>query len=161
VSIDALQQVQVAIAPYDVRQGNFVGAGINMVTKSGANQFSGSIFYNTRNNDYVGTHAGPNKFNPGTFDYTNIGVSLGGPIIKNKLFFFANYEDDKQTQPGTTFIANTGGQPVGGTTTRVLASDLDALSSYLQTNFDYAAGPYQGYDSEPPRRVSSRAPTST
>src|SRR5580765_6578750 len=80
VSIDALQQVQVAIAPYDVRQGNFVGAGVNMVTKSGANQFSGSMFYNTRNNDYVGTHAGPNTFNPGTFDYTNIGVSLGGPI---------------------------------------------------------------------------------
>ncbi len=146
VSIDALQQVQVAIAPYDVRQGNFVGAGINMVTKGGANQFSGSMFYNTRNNDYVGTHAGPNTFNPGTFDYTNIGVSLGGPIIKNKLFFFANYEDDKQTQPGTTFIANSGADSVKGTTTRVLASDLDALSNYLQTNFGYATGPYQNYD---------------
>jgi carboxypeptidase family protein len=146
VSIDALEQVQVAIAPYDVRQGNFVGAGINMVTKSGRNEFGGSMFYNTRSNDYVGTHAGPNTFNPGTFDYTNIGVSLGGPIIKNKLFFFANYEDDKQTQPGTTFIANTGTDSVKGNTTRVQASDLDALSSYLQTNFGYATGPYQHYD---------------
>jgi carboxypeptidase family protein len=147
VSIDALQQVQVAIAPYDVRQGNFVGAGVNMVTKSGANAFSGSMFYNMRNNDYVGTQAGPNKFNPGTFDYTNIGVSLGGPIIKNKLFFFANYEDDKQTQPGTTFTArNSLTDSVGGTTTRVLASDLDSLSSYLRNSFDYETGPYQGYD---------------
>ncbi|HEV2671104.1 MAG TPA: carboxypeptidase regulatory-like domain-containing protein, partial [Gemmatimonadales bacterium] len=146
ISLDALQQVQVAIAPYDVRQGNFVGAGINMVTKSGTNQFSGSLFYNTRNNDNVGTQAGPNKFNPGTFEYKNIGVSLGGPIIKNKLFFFASYEDDKQTQPGTTFVANSGTDSVTGTHTRVLASDLDALSSYLQTNFNYATGPYQNYD---------------
>ncbi|HJS42376.1 MAG TPA: carboxypeptidase regulatory-like domain-containing protein [Gemmatimonadales bacterium] len=147
VSMDALQQVQVAIAPYDVRQGNFVGAGVNMVTKSGANAFSGSVFYNMRNNDYVGTQAGPNKFNPGTFDYTNIGISLGGPIIRNKLFFFANYEDDKQTQPGTTFTArNSLTDSVQGTTTRVLASDLDSLSSFLRNNFDYETGPYQGYD---------------
>ena len=152
VSIDALQQVQVAIAPYDVRQGNFVGAGINMVTKSGTNQFSGSMFYNTRNNDYVGTHAGPNTFNPGTFDYTNIGAAVGGPIIQNKLFFFASYEDDKQTQPGTTFLANPGGQPATGSMTRVLASDLDSLSRYLQNSFSYTTGPYQKYDFHIPSR---------
>jgi hypothetical protein len=99
ISLDALEQVQVAIAPYDVRQGNFVGAGINMVTKSGGNQFTGSMFYNLRSNDYVGTHAGPNPFNPGTFDYKIIGVSVGGPIIKNRLFFFGSYEDDHQTAP--------------------------------------------------------------
>ena len=150
ISLDALEQVQVAVAPYDVRQGNFVGAGINMVTKSGGNQFTGTMFYNTRNADYVGTKAGPNTFNPGTFEYRNIGIAVGGPIIRNKLFFFASYEDDKQTAPGTTFTANTGGQPVAGTTTRVLASDLDALSTYLQTNFGYDPGPYQGYDFKVP-----------
>ena len=150
ISLDALQQVQVAIAPYDVRQGNFVGAGINMVTKSGTNQFSGSMLYNTRNNDYVGTHAGPNTFNPGTFDYKDIGVALGGPIIKNKLFFFASYEDDHQTQPGTTFLANPGGAPATGNMTRVLASDLDSLSRYLQNNFSYTTGPYQNYDFRTP-----------
>jgi len=146
ISIDALEQVQVAIAPYDVRQGNFVGAGVNMVTKSGGNRFSGSMFYNTRNNNYVGTHAGPNTFDPGTFEYRNIGIALGGPVIKNKLFFFASYEDDKQTQPGTTFRAATSPTDTGANVTRVLASDLDALSSYLQTNFNYATGPYEGYD---------------
>jgi hypothetical protein len=150
VSLDALEQLQVNIAPYDVRQGNFVGAGINMVTKSGTNEFTGSIFYNTRNNDFVGTEAGPNTFNPGTFKYHNIGIALGGPIIRNRLFFFGSFENDGQTQPGTTFLANTGGQPVGGNTTRVLASDLDALSTYLQTNFNYATGPYQGYDFKVP-----------
>src|SRR6266850_4087851 len=105
ISMDALEQVQVSIAPYDVRQGNFVGAGINMVTKSGANDFTGSAFYNTRNNSgfFVGRQAGNNRFNPGTFQYRDIGVSLGGPIIRNKLFFFSSFEDDRQTQPGTTF----------------------------------------------------------
>src|SRR5213593_4553611 len=101
VSLDALEQLQVNIAPYDVRQGNFVGAGINMVTKSGTNDFTGSAFYNTRSNDFVGTQAGPNKFNPGTFKYHNISGSIGGPIIRNKLFFFGNYENDGQTNPGT------------------------------------------------------------
>lgn len=152
ISMDALEQVQVNIAPFDVRQGNFVGAGINMVTKSGANDFTGSVFYNTRNNDFVGTHAGPNTFNPGTFEYRDIGISLGGPIIRNRLFFFTSFEDDKQTAPGTTFLANSGTDSVTGVHTRVLASDLDALSTYLQSNFSYATGPYQGYDFKTPSR---------
>jgi hypothetical protein len=146
VSLDALEQLQVNIAPYDVRQGNFVGAGINMVTKSGTNEYSGSVFYNTRNNDFVGTHAGRNTFNPGTFKYHDIGVALGGPIIRNRFFFFGSFESDGQTTPGTTFLANTGTDSVTGNRTRVLASDLDALSAFLQTNFNYATGPYQGYD---------------
>ena len=146
VSLDALDQIEVNVAPYDVRQGNFVGAGINMVTKSGTNDFRGSLYYNARNNHFVGTHAGANTFNPGTFKYNDIGVNLGGPIIKDRLFFFASYENDAQTAPGTTFLANTGTQTVGGNITRVLASDLDALSSYLQSNFNYTTGPYQGYD---------------
>ncbi|HLZ46336.1 MAG TPA: carboxypeptidase regulatory-like domain-containing protein [Gemmatimonadales bacterium] len=150
ISLDALEQIQVNIAPYDVRQGNFVGAGINMVTKSGTNQFTGSAFYNTRSNSFVGTQAGPNAFNPGTFQYHDVGFALGGPIVKNKLFFFGSYEDDAATAPGTTFLANTGGQTVGGSVTRVLASDLDALSTFLKTNFNYTTGPYQNYDFKTP-----------
>src|SRR5881396_1462742 len=127
VSLDALEQVQVNIAPYDVRQGNFVGAGVNMVTKSGGNDFTGSVFYNTRSNDFVGTQAGPNKFKPGTFQYHDVGISLGGPIIRNKLFFFTSFEDDRQTAPGTTFTAWDGvPADTGANITRVLASDLDA-----------------------------------
>src|SRR6266516_4774472 len=151
ISIDALEQVQVSIAPYDVRQGNFVGAGVNMVTKSGTNSFSGSTFYNTRSNDFVGTQAGPNQFNPGTFQYHDVGIALGGPIIKNKLFFFGSFEDDAQTAPGTTFRATTGAPgDTGSSVTRVLASDLDALSTFLQSNFSYTTGPYQGYDFRTP-----------
>ncbi|HMA42016.1 MAG TPA: carboxypeptidase regulatory-like domain-containing protein [Gemmatimonadales bacterium] len=150
ISLDALEQLQVNIAPFDVRQGNFVGANINMATKSGTNQFRGSAYFNSRNDQFVGTKAGPNKFNPGTFKYHEVGLALGGPIIKNRLFFFGSYEDDGQTLPGTTFLANNGSTPVGGNITRVLASDLDALSSYLVTNFNYDPGPYQGYDFKVP-----------
>src|SRR5437773_6300032 len=150
ISLDALEQLQVNVAPYDVRQGNFVGAGINMVTKSGTNDVTGSIFYNTRSDNFVGTEAGPNTFNPGTFKYHDIGVALGGPIIRDRLFFFGSFENDGQTNPGTTFRANSGTDSVTGNTTRVLASDLDALSTYLKNNFNYVTGPYQGYDFKVP-----------
>ncbi|PYO87801.1 MAG: hypothetical protein DMD66_09450, partial [Gemmatimonadetes bacterium] len=153
ISLDALEQIQVNIAPYDVRQGNFVGAGINMVTKSGTNQFTGSAFYNSRSNSFVGTQAGPNTFKPGTFQYHDVGIALGGPIIKNRLFFFGSFEDDANTAPGTTFRATTGAPgDTGSNVTRVLASDLDALSAYLQSKFSYTTGPYQNYDFKTPSR---------
>ena len=150
VSLDALEQIEVNVAPFDVRQGNFVGAGVNMVTKSGTNDFTGSVYYGFRSSRYVGTQAGPNTFTSGTFDYHNVGVNIGGPILKNKLFFFTSWEQDLQTTPGTTFRANNGTlanpEPVTGNVTRVLASDLNTLSTYLKNNFSYNTGPYQGYN---------------
>jgi hypothetical protein len=150
VSLDAIEQVQVSLAPYDVRLGNFIGAGINAVTKSGTNEYTGSAYYDWRASGLVGTKAKDNIVSPGTFTYDLIGARLSGPIIKDKLFFFFSYEKDDQKLPGTTFTANTGGQPVGGQVTRVLASELDALSGFLSKNFGYNTGPYQGYNSEIP-----------
>jgi hypothetical protein len=152
ISTAAVEEIEVNAAPYDVRQGHFVGAGVNMVTRSGGNSFHGSGYYWFRNDGLVGTNAKGNTFTPGTFDYKRYGGLLSGPIISDKLFFFGSYENDKFTQPGTTFVANTGGQPVGGNITRVLASDLDALSTYLKTNFGYNTGPYQGYSFETPAK---------
>lgn len=150
ISLDAIEQVQINIAPYDVRQGNFVGAGVNTVTRSGGNDFSGSVYYNYRHQGLVGQDAGNLKYNPGVFKYNLIGVRLGGPIIPNKLFFFGSFEKDEDIRPGTTFRANKGGEQSVGSVTRVLASDLDALSIYLKNNFGYETGPYQGYDHETP-----------
>jgi outer membrane receptor protein involved in Fe transport len=152
ISTAAVQEIQINSAPYDVRQGHFVGAGVNTITRSGTNQFHGSGYYWWRNDGLVGTEAKGNAYNPGTFDYNRYGGWLSGPIVKDKLFFFASYENDKFTQPGTTFQANTGGQAVGGNTTRVLASDLDTLSSYLKSNFGYDTGAYQGYPFETPAK---------
>ncbi len=152
ISTEAIEQIQVNVAPYDVRQGNFVGAGVNMVTRSGGNQFRGSVYYWFRDNGLVGTKAGANTYNPGTFNSHRWGGWVSGPVIKDKLFFFGSIEDDSLKQPGTTFAANTGGQAAAGNTTRVLASDLDQLSSYLQTNFKYDTGPYQNYDFATPAK---------
>lgn len=152
ISIDAIEQVQVNVAPFDVKQGNFAGAGVNTVTKSGTNSFAGSLYYLGRNQDLVGTKAGDNAFDPGVFSFRQFGGSLGGPIIKDRLFFFVSYEDDANSQPATNFVANSGNDPVEGNVTRVLASDLTTFSTYLKTNFDYETGPYTGWNLEVPSR---------
>lgn len=150
ISLEAIEQVQVNVAPYDVRQGNFVGAGVNTVTRSGTNEFRGSLYTQFRDEGLVGTQAGESDFNPGTFSYNQYGGWLSGPIVQDKLFFFGSYEGDALTEPGTTFRANQGGEPIAGGVTRVLASDLNALSQFLATNFNYETGPYEGYDHETP-----------
>jgi len=152
ISINAIEQVQVNIAPFDVRQGNFVGAGVNTVTRSGTNQFRGEAFYQFRNEGLVGTEAKDFAVNPGTFNYKNYGGSGSGPIVRNRLFVFGNYEEEETDQPGTTFRANRGGEAAGGSVTRVLASDLDALSSFVKSKFGYDAGPYQDYQHLTPGR---------
>ena len=78
---------------------------------------------------------------------------MGGPIVKNKLFFFQSFEKQNDTRPLTTFTSNPGGAPVAGNTTRVLASDLAGLSSFLRQNFNYEAGPF---DSVPQPRLPNR-----
>src|SRR2546423_5111829 len=144
ISLSAVEQMQIDVAPYDVRQGNFVGANINTVTRSGTNRVQGSIGYTKRDQSLVGKHAGALPFDPGVFKYKNLGGWLIGPIIPNRLFFFTSIEDENLTQPGTTFTAKTGGQTVSGNVTRVRASSLDSLSTFLATNFNYNTGPYQG-----------------
>ncbi|MGI9139989.1 MAG: carboxypeptidase regulatory-like domain-containing protein, partial [Gemmatimonadaceae bacterium] len=152
ISMDAIEQLQINIAPYDVRQGNFVGAGVNSVTRSGTNQVSGSAYWSFRDNrkSLHGTRAGELTVDPGEFNFKKVGLTVGGPVIPNRLFFFVNYEVDGLTSPGTTFRANTGGETPEGNITRVLASDLNNLSTFLRTNFGYETGPYQDYDHETP-----------
>ncbi len=152
ISLSALEQVQINIAPYDVRQGTFVGAAVNSVTRSGTNEYSGSVGYDIKNNSLVGTKAGDLDFDPGRFDVGRFTGFVSGPIIKNKLFFHVNYEDEGTTAPGTTWTANAGGETIVGTKTRVLATDLDQLSDFLGSNFGYTVGPYQGYDHETPNK---------
>jgi len=106
------------------------------------NRFTGAVYTRYRNESYVGTEAGSQPFNPGTFKTTNTGEWVGGPIVKNKLFFFQSFEKQNDTRPLTTFTSNPGGAPVAGNTTRVLASDLAGLSSFLRQNFNYETGPF-------------------
>jgi outer membrane receptor protein involved in Fe transport len=146
ISLEAIEQIQVNVAPFDVRQGNFVGAGVNTVTRSGTNRVSASVYHRFRNEEFVGTEAKGLAFNPGEFSFRNTGVWGGGPILKNKLFAFGTYEDEEDSRPITTFRANAGGEPVGGNITRVLASDLTQLSSVLAQRFNYQTGPFGAVD---------------
>lgn len=152
ISLESIEQIQVSVAPFDVRQGNFIGAGVNTVTRSGTNQISASVYHRYRNNDFVGTESAGQTVNPGIFNFRDTGVWGGGPIVKNKLFVFGNYENEEDKRPVTTFRANQGGEAVAGNVTRVLASDLTALSSYLQQNFKYNTGGFDNVDDLTPAK---------
>ena len=150
ISLDAIQEIQINVSPYNLRESGFTGASINAVTKSGTNTFHGTGFYNKRNQSMVGTKAGAGGLQDvvtNAFDVKQFGASLGGAIIKNKLFFFLNYEGERRNDVGTLFTADAsnGASPISGNTTRVKQSDLETLSSYLQTKFNYNPGSYQGY----------------
>ena len=158
ISLEAIEQLQVNVAPFDVRQGNFVGAGVNTVTRSGTNKVTASVYHRFRNDGFVGEKAEGLPYNPGTFENKNTGVWGAGPIIRNKLFAFGIYEDEEETRPITDFSANAGVEPVGGTKTRVLASDLSSLTNFLQQNFDYGTGPFEGVnDLTPAKRFLLRS----
>jgi hypothetical protein len=158
ISLESLEQVQVSVAPYDVRQGNFIGAAVNTVTRSGTNNLTASVYHRMRNDGWVGTEAAGNTVNPGTFTFRNTGVWAGGPLVRNKLFAFGTYENEEDKRPLTTFEANPGGVPVGGSITRVQARDLDDLATFLRNNFNYDPGTYTGLqDLTPVKRYLLRS----
>ena len=153
ISLEAIEQVQVSIAPYDVRQGNFVGASVDTVTRSGTNSLRAATYYRFRNDGFVGTEARGNAFNPGTFDTKQTGVWAGAPIVRNRLFAFGNFENEKDARPLYSFRANSGGEPVGGNVTRVLASDAANLSAFLKSSFGYDTGSFDpATDNTPQKR---------
>jgi len=147
ISIDAIEQIQVNLAPYDVRQGGFSGAGVNSVTRSGTNQFKGSVYTYIRNPDLQGYKVHTVEVPKPKFDYNLRGASFGGPIIKDKLFFFVSGEQERVSQPATTLLANKPGQTaVPGVISQAVADTLDALKSFLMSKFGYDPGEYQNYN---------------
>jgi len=149
ISIDALEQISINVTPFDVRQTGFTGGSVTAVTRSGTNTFSGNAFYTMRGDDQQGKRIGESYRIPNLqkLDEKNYGFSLGGPIIKDKLFFFVNYEKKHTIQPGTTKIAATPSQPFGSISTvaKPTADFLNTVSSYLNAKYGYQTGPYQGY----------------
>ena len=153
VSLDAIEQIQVSLAPYDVRQGGFTGAGINAVTKSGTNEIKGTVYTYFRNESLIGKKVEGATIDNPSLKFNQTGFALGGPIIKNKLFFFANAELTRQTDPGQTFrpagsaaeaTAAQNGQLNG--VSRVRASDLQAIRDRLTSVYGYDPGDFQGFN---------------
>ncbi|MDA3861575.1 MAG: carboxypeptidase regulatory-like domain-containing protein, partial [Melioribacteraceae bacterium] len=145
VSLDAIAQIQVTIAPYDVRQGGFTGAGINSVTKSGTNTFIGSAYGFMRNESMIGSKVGDLDVENPDLSYGQYGFRLGGPIIKNKLFFFVNAEMERREEPATTLLASTPGAS-GANVSNVSASDLDEIKNTLNNVYGYETGAYENYN---------------
>ncbi len=142
ISLDAIDQIQVAVAPYDITQSGFTGASVNAVTKSGTNEFTGTVFGFYRTDELTGSKVkGEEVFVP---DLTQLqtGFSLGGPIIKNKLFFFANAEIERRENLGSSFFADRG--QGGNNVSRVTAADLESVGSALRS-IGYEPGAYEGY----------------
>jgi len=152
ISLESIEQVQVSIAPFDVRQGNFVGAAVNTVTRSGTNALSASVYHRFRSNEFVGTEARGLTVNPGTFTFRDTGVWGGGPIVRNRLFVFGNYENEEDKRPLHTYRANAGGEAVAGTVTRVLSAELAALSSFLNDRFQFDPGSFDTFDDVTPAK---------
>lgn len=143
VSIDAIEQIQVTTAPYDVTQSGFTGASVNAVTKSGTNEFHGTVYGFTRNEKMTGKKIKGDDVARPDLNQTQYGVSIGGPIIKNKLFFFANFERDDRDDLGTNgWVPNTNSGAINES--RVTESDLMAVQSALAT-LGYNTGAYQGF----------------
>jgi len=150
ISIDAIEQISVNVTPFDVRQSGFTGASINAVTRSGRNDFFGSAFYSGRSDKQQGTRVNDVVFTPNDLSVKQYGVSLGGPIIKNKLFFFVNVEQLKQTEPGPTKVASVKESDYGTTSyfARPTVAFMDEVSNYLKNTYGYDPGAYQGYSSK-------------
>lgn len=145
VSLDAIDQIQVNIAPYDVTQAGFTGAGVNTVTKSGSNKTFGTVYVFYRDQNFTGKKVDGTKFEIPSLSQLQIGASLGGAIKKNKLFYFINFETEQRSDQPTSYVAQNAGNTGKSNTSRVLESDLIAVSSILRNKFNYETGPYQGF----------------
>ena len=143
VSLDAIEQIQVSLAPFDVRQGGFTGAGVNAVTRSGTNQVSGSVYHFFRNDAMVGNSVNGTEAPNLDFGTTQSGFRIGGPIVKNKVFFFVNAEAERRTQLAHGFVAD--GSPLDGSVTTVDYNEAQAVRDHLINNYNYDPGRFEGY----------------
>ncbi len=147
ISLDAIEQIQVNIAPYDVRQSNFTGAGVNAITRSGSNRLEGSVYGFYRDQSFNGKKVAGVDLPP--FDKTTsttLGARLGGAIIKNKLFFFANFEKEDNTRPGISWIPSAPGRS-GANVSRTTLEDMERVRKYVKEKYGYDTGASEGYAS--------------
>ena len=151
ISIEAIEELQVVIAPYDVRQTNFIGGGVNAITRSGTNTFKGSAYSYHRNENLRGD-AVYGKQIAGARDKdrnTSYGFTLGGPIVKNKLFFFVNGEMAKTPTIANRWRASTNGVAVPDNyISRTTENDLQRVSDFVKSKYGYETGSYTNFPAD-------------
>ena len=150
ISLDAIEEVQVVIAPFDVRQTNFIGGGINAITKSGTNQLRGSAYTYYYNQDLRGNKIGDIDFEERPEESKTIyGATLGGPIIKNKLFFFVSGELEKRPGQVVTWRPSANGvADVDMMLSRTSTTDMERVRQHLINNYGYDPGSYTDYPAD-------------
>ena len=152
ISIDAIEQIQVSLAPFDVTQSGFTGASVNAVTKSGTNEFHGTVYSFFRNESLTGSKVDGDDVIQPDLEQKQFGFSIGGPLVKNKLFFFANFEKDQRTDLGTNGffprLTDSGTDAAGESIVR--ASDFQLVDNILRqvsigNGQFYNPGAYEGF----------------
>lgn len=151
ISIDAIEELQVVISPYDVRQTDFIGGGVNAITKSGTNTFKGSAYVYHRNENMRGNTVDGTEI-AGARDKdrnTTYGFTFGGPIIKNKLFFFVNAEYSQTPSVAVRWRASENGV---GESTKYLSyasvADMEKVSSHVKDKYGYDTGSFTDFPSD-------------
>lgn len=152
ISLDAIEEITVNLTPFDVRQSGFVGSAVNAVTRSGSNKVVGSVYGFYRNQNYYGKQIGTDPLVINNTSVKQYGFRVGGPIVKDKLFFFFNAERSTEETPATLNTASTITNGTSNynssnpTIARPTGAQLDDLSNVLRTRYGYETGPYQGYN---------------
>ena len=151
ISIDAIEELQVVISPYDVRQTNFIGGGVNAITKSGTNTFKGSAYVYHKNENMQGDAvkrqqiAGAREKS----QTTTYGFTFGGPIIKNKLFFFVNGEMIKIPSIVNRWRGSEDGKAdADNYISRTTNKDLEAVSNYVRNKYGYDTGSWTSFPAD-------------
>ena len=140
ISIDAVEAINVNIAPYDVTYGNFIGGNINIVTKSGTNEFHGTTYYYSTDEGFSGDESDGVPISIADFDEETYGFTLDGPIVKDKLFFFVNYEKFETTVPANA-------QPITAIP-GVTQADVDSVISILNSEYGFDPGLFATTDTD-------------
>ena len=151
ISIDAIEEMQVVVSPFDVRQTNFIGGGVNAITKSGTNTFKGSAYIYHRNEQMRGD-AIENEQIAGAREKdrnTTYGFTLGGPILKDKLFFFVNGEMSKIPSIANRWRASEDGvMDADNYISRATVADLQAVSDHVKEKYGYDTGSFSSFPSD-------------
>ena len=143
IALDAIDQIQVNVAPYDVRQGGFTGAGVNSVTRQGTNQWRATVYDYKKGPGTIGYKVENSKVPRTPFSYNIVGASIGGAIIKNKLFFFINGEQNKQSAPATGILASDAGHaPQSGIYSQANADSLTLIRNFVKSTYNYDPGSF-------------------
>ena len=161
ISLDAIEAMTINITPFDVRHSGFTGGAINAITKSGTNDWRVSVYDYFTNDGLMGTKYGkkdelgnyPERLKLNKSLDNTVGVSVGGPIVKDKLFFFVNFEYQSDIDPGQTHFAREEEDDIWGNGTqynRPTVARMDEIKNYLMETYNYDPGRYQNYSASTP-----------